>query len=105
MPAKINSLTGAPSAVGSGRRASKSHDASSGGSSATGATPGDVHITGPASLLANLEQQLRNMPAVDQARVTQFRAAVESGSYTIQPGQVADQLMQIEHSLAQIAGG
>lgn len=105
MPGKINSLSGAPSAVGSGRRAAKTRDATSGESSAAGSTPGDVHITGPASLLAALEQQLHNMPVVDEARVAQFRTAIESGSYTIQSGQVADQLMQIEHSLAQITGG
>lgn len=105
MPSKINSLSGAPGAVGSGRRAPKAGDASSGGSTGTSSTPGDVHITGSASLLATLEQQLRNVPEVNQARVAQFRTAIESGSYTVQPGQVADQLMQIEHSLAQIAGG
>jgi anti-sigma28 factor (negative regulator of flagellin synthesis) len=45
------------------------------------------------------------MPAVNEARVAQFRSAIESGSYTVQSGHVAAQLMQLEHSLAQIVGG
>jgi flagellar biosynthesis anti-sigma factor FlgM len=42
------------------------------------------------------------MPAVDEARVAQFRTAIDQGTYTVQPRQVADQLMQLEHSLAQL---
>lgn len=105
MPNKINSLIGTSTPVGAGGHAEKSRDASSGSSSAAGSSPGDVHITGSASMLAALEQQLRGLPAVNEARVAQFRTAIEGGSYTIHPGQVADQLMQIEHCLAQIGGG
>jgi flagellar biosynthesis anti-sigma factor FlgM len=62
----------------------------------------DVHITDSASQLASLEQTLHSMPAVDEARVAQFRTAIDQGTYTVQPRQVADQLMQLEHSLAQL---
>lgn len=106
MASKISGLSGAPAPVAAGRRADKSRDATSGGSSAAGSTgSGDVQITSSASLLASLEQQLHNMPAVDEQRVAQFRTAIENGSYTVQPQHVADQLLQIEHSLVQISGG
>lgn len=106
MASKINSLSGAPTTVGAGRPVEPARDATSGGGpGSAGSMPGDVHITDSANLLASLAQQLRNMPAVNEARVAQFRTAIASGSYTVQSGHVADQLMQIEHSLAQISGG
>jgi hypothetical protein len=89
MSGKISGLSGTPAPVGAGRRADKPRDASSGGAAAAGsAGSGDVQITSSASLLASLEQQLHTMPAVNE-----------------QPQHVADQLLQMEHSLAQISGG
>ena len=66
---------------------------------------GDVHITDSASQLATLEQTLRSLPAVDSARVAQLQTSIEQGTYTVQPQHVADQLMQLEHSLAELPGG
>lgn len=106
MSGKISGLSGTPAPVGAGRRADKPRDASSGGAAAAGsAGSGDVQITSSASLLASLEQQLHNMPAVNEQRVAQLRTAIENGSYSVQPQHVADQLLQMEHSLAQISGG
>ena len=106
MSGKISGLSGTPAPVGAGPRADKPRDASGGGAVAAGSGgSGDVQITRTASLLASLEQQLHDMPAVNEQRVAQLRAAIENGSYSVQPQQVADQLMQMEHSLAQISGG
>jgi negative regulator of flagellin synthesis FlgM len=68
----------------------------------SGGQTGDVHITDSASQLATLEQTLRSLPAVDDARVSQVRTALEQGTYTVQPQHIADQLMQLERSLAQL---
>ena len=79
-----------------------------GARSAAGSAPssaGDVHITDSASQLASLEQTLRSLPAVDAARVAQFRTAIEQGTYAVQPRQVADQLVQLEKALGQLPGG
>lgn len=108
MANKISGLSSDPVPVGAGRPAAKVRDAATGGSSAATANSstepsGDVHITDSASQLATLEQTLRSMPAVDEARVAQFRTAIDQGTYTVQPQQVADQLMQLEHSLGQLA--
>ena len=106
MASKISGVSGSPAPVGAGRGAQKARDAASGGSAGAGsAGSGDVQITSSASLLASLEQQLHSLPAVDAQRVAQFRMAIENGSYSVQPQHVADQLMQIEHALAQATGG
>jgi negative regulator of flagellin synthesis FlgM len=110
MANKISSLSSDPAPVGAGRPATAVRDAATGSPAAAPAAPvgtssaggGDVHITDSASQLSNLEQTLRSMPAVDDARVTQVRTAIEQGTYTVQPHQIADQLLQLEHSLAQL---
>src|SRR5690242_9840899 len=106
MANKISNLSSDPAPIGAGRPAAKVRDAATGGSSApasgSSAFAGDVHITDSASQLATLEQTLRSLPAVDEARVAQFRTAIDQGTYAVQPQQVADQLMQLEHSLSQL---
>lgn len=112
MANKISGLSSDPAPVGAGRPANKTRDAATGSAasasapaapaSTSGGDTGDVHITDSASQLATLEQTLHSLPAVDDARVTQIRTAIEQGTYTVQPHQIADQLMQLEHSLAQL---
>ncbi len=109
MSSKINGLSGASPAVDAGngtRRAPDSAGGQSSGTAAASAAPGsDVHITDSASLLAGLAQHLSSLPAVDSARVAKFQAAIDNGSYTVQPAVIATNLMQFEHSLAQLSGG
>ncbi|HEX5458645.1 MAG TPA: flagellar biosynthesis anti-sigma factor FlgM [Steroidobacteraceae bacterium] len=107
MANKIGGLSSDPAAVGAGRPAAKVRDAATGSStpapaSTSNGDSGEVHITDSASQLATLEQTLRSMPAVDETRVAQFRTAIDQGTYTVQPRQVADRLLQLEHSLAQL---
>lgn len=107
MANKISGLSSDPAPIGAGRPANTVRDAATGSSapapaSNSSAGSGDVHITDSASQLASLEQTLRSMPAVDEARVMQARTAIEQGTYTVQPQQIADQLLQLEHSLAQL---
>ena len=112
MANKISGLSSDPAPVGAGRPANKVRDAATGSSAAAPAPAstssgdsGDVHITDSASQLATLEQTLRSLPAVDEARVTQARTAIEQGTYAVQPHQIADQLMQLESSLARLPKG
>jgi len=109
MASKISGLSGSPAAaIDAGRPAEKARDAVTGGPSAQ-AQPspaaGDVHITDSASQLASLEQAVRSLPAVDPARVAQFRTAIEQGTYTVRPQHVADQLLQLEQSLRPLQAG
>ena len=108
MSSKINGLNGSSPAVDAGgaRRAPETAGGQTSGASREATSAGsDVHITDSANLLAGLAQHLRTLPAVDSARVAQFRTAIDNGRYTVQPGVVASHLMQFEQSLAQISGG
>ena len=100
-----NKISGIDSAqitsVGAGRPVQRSQDAVSGGASADAANEGaqTVQITGTARQLAELEQRIRDLPAVNQDRVSQLRTAIEQGTYTVRPQHLADQLMSLERAL------
>jgi len=81
---------GAPTAGGAGSAAIKE----------TAAAPSDVHITGTAAQLADLEQVLRQPLVLDSARIQALRTAIEQGQYTVQPDHIAAQLLQFEQALA-----
>jgi negative regulator of flagellin synthesis FlgM len=61
-----------------------------------------VQITGTARQLADLEQKIRDLPAVNVDRVTQLRMAIEQGTYTVRPQHIADQLMSLERALGRL---
>jgi negative regulator of flagellin synthesis FlgM len=102
---KISGIDGAqiPS-VGAGRPVQRSQDAVSGGASADTSNDGSqtVQITGTARQLADLEQKIRDLPAVNAERVSQLRAAIEQGTYTVRPQHIADQLMSLERDLGKL---
>ncbi len=103
MANKINGLDTRPVSVGAGRGVTRTPDTAVGGTnSQPAASTGEVHITDSANKLASLEQTLRDLPAVDDARVAQVRNALADGTYTVHPEHIADQLMQLEHSLGQL---
>lgn len=64
----------------------------------------DVHITGTARQLADLEQMVKDMPAVDEAKVAAIAAAIEQGTYKVSAEKVADSFLQIEQALAPLTG-
>jgi len=65
---------------------------------------GEVHITGAARQLIDLEQMVKDMPAVDEAKVAAISAALEQGTYKVSAEKVADGLLQIEQALAPLSG-
>ena len=101
MASKISGVDTRTGPVGSGRAVERVRDATTGARTQSGATAqGDVHITGTAAHLADLEQQVKDMPAVDEARVAAISSALAEGRYKIAPDQIADRLMQLEQALA-----
>ena len=107
MSSKISGIDGAQIAsVGAGRPVQRSQDAISGGASTGADTSNDgsqsVQITGTARQLADLEQKVRDLPAVNEERVSQLRAAIEQGTYTVRPQHIADQLMSLERALGSL---
>jgi negative regulator of flagellin synthesis FlgM len=68
----------------------------------TGAVAPDsssVRVSGEAAGLASLERQLSEAPAMDLAKVAAVRAALENGTYKIDPRAIAARLSQIEREL------
>lgn len=58
-----------------------------------------VHITGSAKQLASLEQTLKDLPVIDEARVANLRSAIESGTYVVDATRVAEKLLMLEGQL------
>src|SRR5258708_2306127 len=85
------------SSVGAGRPVQRPQDAARGTTTTTTSSAdstGEVQITGAASQLAALEQSVRDLPVVDEARVAALRTALDQGSYQVVPRKIADTLMQ-----------
>ena len=105
MASKISGIDGTQvGSVGAGRPVRRTQDAVTGGPSAGTTDTGthDVQITGAARQLADLEQKLRDLPAVNEERVSQLSAAIEQGTYQIRPQHIADQLMSLERTLSNL---
>ena len=108
MSGKINGVeVGRRTSIGAGRPVQRPQDAVSGPTAAVNA-PADtseVQITGAASQLAALEQAIRDLPAVDETRVTALRTAIDQGSYQVVPQKIADSLMQLEQAFGGLSSG
>jgi negative regulator of flagellin synthesis FlgM len=103
---KISGVDAQVASVGAGRPVQGSQDTVSGGATAGADTSKggseNVQITGSARQLAGLEKKVRDLPAVNEERVSQLRAAVEQGTYVVRPQHVADQLMSLERALSSL---
>ena len=82
----------------------RSSDAASGGTQASGGSSNgeDVQISGGARNLASLEQAVKDMPAVNTAKVAQISSAIEQGTYTVNSQHIADRLMQMDKELSRL---
>jgi negative regulator of flagellin synthesis FlgM len=58
-----------------------------------------VRITDSARQLAALEQAIRALPDVDDAKIAEIRNAIESGTYEVSPERIADKLLRWEKEL------
>lgn len=102
MSNKIQGLESRPVQVGTDRSVQRKGDA---GAEATvkvetGTGSGDgVHITGSARQLAAIEQTLKDLPVVDEARVEQLRSAIEAGTYKVDAARIADKMLLLEDQL------
>ena len=102
MATKIGGFDSGPVQVSTGRSVKRSSDSSSSSSSAaTGSTP-DSHITDSARKLAELEQTVQALPAINEGRVADVSASLQNGSYKIDSGLIADKLLQSEQDLAKL---
>lgn len=102
MPTKIGGLDSSPVQVSTGKAVkgagAKSSPAQSDGTKSTS----DAHITDSARQLAALEQTVRDLPAIDEARVQQVGARIANGSYKVDAERVADKLLRSDQDLASL---
>jgi len=63
-----------------------------------------VKLTGTASQLRGLEQQLAAQPVVDTQRVSAIRHEINSGQFMVNPERVADKMIQIENLISSKLG-
>lgn len=108
MSNKIGGIDGgsASSAIGAGRAVQRPQDAATGSAQGSNGTAGneDVQITGTARQLAGLEQAIRDLPVVNDARVAQISDSIQQGTYSVNSRHVADQLMKMEKALQELPG-
>lgn len=93
-----------PVQVGADRSVKRTKDATEGASAANAqpvaATGGaGVRITDSARQLAALEQAIRELPDVNEAKVAKVEASIADGSYKVAPDRIADKLIRLEKEL------
>jgi negative regulator of flagellin synthesis FlgM len=103
---KINGLDNRSSPLGAGRAVERARDAATGDKrpASEASSSSGVHITNAAQQLAVIEQRLKDLPAIDEARVSEIRTALEQGSYKVSAERIADQLIQLDQVLEPLYG-
>ncbi len=103
MATKIGGFDTGSVQVGTGRAVKRSGDAT--GASASGsasASNGDTHITDSARKLADLEQVVQALPAVDDSRVAEVSSSISNGTYKVNAERIADKLLQSDRDLQKL---
>ena len=107
MPSKIGGVESTSTAALSTGRSNTQRPSDAAGSStqASGGSSGsaeNVQITGAARNLASLEQAVKDLPAVNTAKVAQLSSAIEQGTYTVNSQHIADKLIQMDKELSRL---
>lgn len=66
----------------------------------TGASAESVSLTQTAAGLLALENQLKELPGIDQARVDTIRQSIDDGSYEVDAKRLVDNLIKSEQDFA-----
>lgn len=103
MSSKIDGFDARPAPVGAGQPVRRGRDATAGGAGQSPEREG-VQITESARRLAALEQAVREMPEVDEARVAEVRRALAEGRHEVRPERIAERLLRLEQLLARRDG-
>lgn len=102
MSTKIGGFDSGPVHVNSGRVATRSANGGTSAASTSDATTSDTQITDSARTLAALDQQVKDLPAIDQARVDSVSSRLADGSYEINAERIADKLLKAERDLSHL---
>ena len=99
MPNKINGVEAKTARIAPASAVNRRTDAPADIAGSAAESDADVQLTGAARGLAALEQTVRAMPAVDEARVASVKQRLGSGDYQVDPQRVADRLLRLESDL------
>lgn len=102
MSTKINGIDSKPTPVSGGQPVARVRNLGTedrGGAPPSSAENGVV-ITAAARQLAELEQMIAAVPAVNEGRVAEVRRALEEGRYAIDAPMIAARLVRLERELA-----
>jgi len=83
----------------SGVVADKSQGEAAGAAASTSQTGDHVTLTNSARSLQKIEEAVAKAPVVNAAKVASVKQAVQSGTYNVDAGRVADKLLQFESGL------
>ncbi len=87
-----------PSSGVQGVDKAESNAASSAG--AASSTADQVTLTGSAKAMQKLSEAVANTPVVNTDKVSSVKQSIQNGTYTIDPGSIADKLLQFESGLS-----
>lgn len=106
MPNKISGYNATDAAApvkgstGGVQTADKTQNGAAGAAAGTVAPAADqVTLTGSARFLQKLSEAVAGAPVVNAAKVASAKQAIQSGTYKVDAGQVADKLMKFERGL------
>ncbi len=102
MSQKIDGTLPTSAALRSSSVSTKTSSAGSSDSSPVAAASGSdsLKLTGEASNLQALQRSLSQAPAVDTSRVQAVKDALASGGYSINPGTIANRMMDLNSQLS-----
>lgn len=58
--------------------------------------PDAVELSGESQLLAKLQNEIKNLPEIDEAKVAELRAKIESGEYNPDTRDIAAKILGVE---------
>ena len=102
MSTKIGGFDNRPVPLSTGRSVKRSSDSGSSAATDSANSAGDSHITDSAKHLAELEQTLQALPAVNDARVADVSGRLANGSYEINAERIADKLLNSERDIGRL---
>ena len=106
MSIEINATQGRPPAdLGDSKSVSAKPQNTASVAVTSGSSADTFNLTGETEHLRQLEQQISNLPVVNTQRVEQVQHALASGSFQIDPSQVADKLLSFEAGLSEQGQG
>jgi negative regulator of flagellin synthesis FlgM len=79
--------------------ADKSQSATASAAGTAPPTADHVTLTGSARILQKLSEAVADVPVVNAAKVAAVKQAIQSGTYKVDAGRVADKLLKFERGL------